>query len=247
MQQGELSSGRQALEGAELAPGNGVTLAALRRRHAVPQNPIPELPPDRPIFHLDESLFSKNVRSARRRVVGGPSGMTSDHLRPLLEQPKDLHLLFLVVEAFSRGVVPDSTVQILRIGRMTGLRKKDAGVRGIVVGEVVIRRLVARTVAQQLGPAVEAATSPFQCALSTRAGCECISHVLQALSELDTDATVTSIDGISAYDTISRRAMLQGLERMPGGAAVSPFVRLFYSSPSEYWWEDDGGEVHSIH
>ena len=117
--------------------------------------------------------------------------------------------------------------------------------RGIVVGEV-IRRLVARTVAQQLGSAVEAATSPFQYALSTRAGCECISHVLQALSELDADATVTSIDGISAYAAISRGAMLQGLERMPGGVAVSPFVRLFYSSP-EYLWEDDGGEVQSIH
>ena len=129
---------------------------------------------------------------------------------------------------------------------MTALRKKDGGVRAIVVGRV-IRRLVARTVAQQLGPAVEAATSPFQHALSSRAGCECISHVLQALSELDADATVTSIDGISAYDTTSRRAMLQGLERMPGGVAVSPFVRLFYSSPSEYLWEDDGGEVHSIH
>ena len=129
---------------------------------------------------------------------------------------------------------------------MTALRKKDGGVRGIVVGEV-IRRLVARTVAQQLGPAVEAATSLFQYALSTRAGCECISHVLQALSELDADATVTSIDGISACDTISRRAMLQGLERMPAGVAVSPFVRLFCSTPSECRWEDDGGEVHSIH
>ena len=103
--------------------------------------------------------------------------------------------MFQVAEGFSRGVVPDSTVQILRIDRMTALRKKDGGVRGIVVGEV-IRRLVARTVAQQLGPAVEAATSPFQYALSTRAGCECISHVLQVLSELDADATVTSIDGI---------------------------------------------------
>ena len=93
--------------------------------------------------------------------------MTSDHLRPLLEHPKDLHFLFLVAEGFSRGVVPDSTVQILRVGRMTALRKKDGGVRGIVVGEV-IRRLVARTIAQQLGPVVEAATSPFQYALSTR-------------------------------------------------------------------------------
>ena len=55
--------------------------------------------------------------------------------------------------------------------------------RCIVAGDV-IRQLVARTVAQQLGKAVEHATAPFQCALSTRAGCECVAHALQAVSEL---------------------------------------------------------------
>ena len=54
---------------------------------------------------------------------------------------------------------------------MTALRKKDGGVRGIVVGEV-IRRATARTVAQQLGPAVEVATAPFQYALSTHMHCK---------------------------------------------------------------------------
>ena len=221
-----------------MAPGSGVTLAALRRRHAVPQNPIPELAPDRPIFHLDESsLFSKNVRSARRGVAGGPSGMTSDHCGFCWSTRRTSISCSWSLKG-SRGVLSlTAPSKSSEIGRMTALRKKYGGVRGIVVGEV-IRRLVARTVAQQLGPAVEPATSPFQYVLSTRAGCECISHVLQALSELDADATVTSIDGISAYDTISRWAMLQGLERMPGGVAVSPFVRLFYSSPSEYLWED---------
>ena len=53
---------------------------------------------------------------------------------------------------------------------MTALRKKYGGVRGIVAGEV-IRRLTARTRAQLLGLVVEAATAPFQHALSTRAGC----------------------------------------------------------------------------
>ena len=129
---------------------------------------------------------------------------------------------------------------------MTALRKKDGGVRGIVAGEV-IRRLVSRTVAQQLSPAVAAATAPFQYALTTRAGCECVSHALQAICDLDESATVTSIDGISAFDTISRRAMIQGLERVPGGLAASPFVRLFYSEPSAYIWEDEDGETHTIH
>ena len=38
VQLGELSSGRQALEGAELAPGNAATLTQLRRRQDVPTN-----------------------------------------------------------------------------------------------------------------------------------------------------------------------------------------------------------------
>ena len=55
------------------------------------------------------------------------------------------------------------------------------------------------------------ATSPFQYALSTRAGCECIAHALQAITEMNPDATILSVDGIGAFDLVSRGAMLQGL------------------------------------
>ena len=85
--------------------------------------------------------------------------------------------------------------------------------------------VVARTVAQQLGLSVEAATAPHQYALSTRAGSECIAHAIQGLTELNPEATVLSIDGISAYDQISRAAMMDGLSSLCGGEAV-PFVRL---------------------
>ena len=86
---------------------------------------------------------------------------------------------------------------------MTALQKPGSGVRGMVAGDV-IRRLVARTIAQQLSETVERATAPFQYALSTKAGCECVAHALQGLTDLDPEATVLSIDGISAYDLISR-------------------------------------------
>ena len=54
------------------------------------------------------------------------------------------------------------------------------------------------------------------------------------------------IDGVSAYDMISRRAMMDGLRRVDGGLATLPFVRMFYGTPSEYLWEDSDGVVHSI-
>ena len=47
------------------------------------------------------------------------------------------------------------------------------------------------------------ATAPFQYALSTRAGCECIAHAIQAMTDANPQCTVLSVDGIGAHDTIS--------------------------------------------
>ena len=78
---------------------------------------------------------------------------------------------------------------------MTALQKPQGGMRGIVVGDF-IRWVVARTLAQQLGPAVEQHTSPFQFALSTKSGCECVAHIAQAMTDLDPTTTLLSVDGI---------------------------------------------------
>ena len=67
---------------------------------------------------------------------------------------------------------------------------------------------MARTMSQQFGLQVEAATAPYQYALSTRAGNERVAHLMLGLCELNPDSTVMSIDGISACDQTSRAAML---------------------------------------
>ena len=69
---------------------------------------------------------------------------------------------------------------------------------GIVVGDI-IRRLVSRTMAQQIRKKVEKATTPFQYALSTRAGCECIARAIQAMTDANPHCTVVSLNGIGAY------------------------------------------------
>ena len=116
-------------------------------------------------------------------------------------------LVYRVGELLGRGNIPED---VPRKGRMTAFQKSGGGIRGIVVS----------------GKAVEGATAPFQYALSTKAGCECVAHLLQALSELNTEA-----DWVSAYDLISRRAMLTGLAG-EGGAQVLQFVNMFYGRPS---------------
>ena len=71
--------------------------------------------------------------------------------------------------------------------------------------------------------------SPMESKKGQKGGSECIAHAIQGLTELNPEATVLSIDGISAYDQISRAAMMDGFLSLCGGEAV-PFVRLFYGS-----------------
>ena len=250
MQLGELSAGRQALEGASLAPGTNATLRALTNQLKRPPGPREPLPDDLfvrrdPSVHLDRDMFAKNLRVSRRGAAGGPSGMTTDHLRPLLESVEDTTRFWRFSQDLARAEVPKEIVDVIRLGRLTALQKPNGSVRGIVSGDVV-RRLVAKTIAQQLTPAVQRATSPFQYALSTKSGGECIAHALQALTDLSERATVLSIDGIGAFDLISRGAMLEGLRSVPGGASVLPFVLLFYGNPSSYLWDEDDGTTHEI-
>ena len=119
------------------------------------------------LVELEQDRLLRNLRSARRNAAGGPSGMTADHGRPLLDSERDAESFCRMCEEFARAQVSDEVAQALRMGRMTALQKSSGGIRGIVVGGFV-RRLVARTLAQQLNPAVEQATSPFQFELTTK-------------------------------------------------------------------------------
>ena len=77
------------------------------------------------------------------------------------------------------------------------------------------------TVAKLVSKEAEAATTPFQCELSTKAGCECGPHILQSITDLDPEATL--FDRIGAYDLISWNAMLEGLLQMEKGDQIGRF------------------------
>ena len=98
----------------------------------------------------------------------------------------------------------------------------------------------------QLSKAVESATAPFQYAMTTKAGTECIAHALQALTESNPQCTIMTVDGIGAFDQISRASMLGALRDVEGGSQALPFVRLFHGQPSRYLWEDSVGVVHLV-
>ena len=52
--------------------------------------------------------------------------------------------------------------------------------------------------ARQFGKTVESVCSPFQFALSTRTGADCVGHVVRLMTDADAQATALSTDGIGA-------------------------------------------------
>ena len=231
---GELSAARQALESAGVAPGDKNTLNALKnpaRRPPAPREPpLPELmtmTPNRP-FNLVDDTFCRSPRSAGGGAAPGPLGMT----RTFRESERDCGLLCQVANLLARGHVPPTALRVLRLGRVTALKKPDGCVRGIVVSDV-LRRLVARTMAKQCALSAEKATAPFQHTLRTRAGCECVSHVLQTVRRWSwsfrsgvPQRNVARVDGhgrrrsCSAFrQTLARESIHVLLGRHPGRRA----------------------------
>ena len=247
VQVGKLSAARQALEGASMAPGTIATLRALTDPDRRP--PVPREEMSRGVaeaqhaerFQVASEEFLICVRKARRGAAAGPSGMTSDHLFPVLESEIVSDLLTQVASLLAVGQVPGEILEAIRLGRLTALSKArwrgEGDRRGRHPPEV--GGSDNREASLENRPKRPQLPSSTPC--QPKQGVECVAHILQTLTDLDLEATVVSTDGVGAYDLISRNAMLEGLLRNEGGDQILPFVRCFCGSPSTYLWEDEMG------
>ena len=122
---------------------------------------------------LDRDAFLRSLKTAPRGSSPGPGGCTYEHLKVLMDDQDTLELLFEAATSLAQAKVPASVAVALTTARLTALSKRDGGVRGIATG-CSFRRLVARTLAKQFAEDFEQECSPFQYALSTRTGTDCV-------------------------------------------------------------------------
>ena len=147
---GELSAARRALLSEPLALGDQATLQQLRDPDRRPSQPYAPLDPDLlswPPVALPAPALLTNLRRSRRGAAPGPSGLTADIARLLLDDADSSEAFCDVVLLLARARLPTSIASALGLGRLVALRKPAGGVRGRVVGDF-LRRLVARTLAQ---------------------------------------------------------------------------------------------------
>ena len=242
---GEVSRARQCLTGAALAPGTDETFRGLQERRPKESGELGDdvrsFVPEAPLA-LDRDLFTDALRSSSKGSSPGPGGCTYELLRVLLDASDAHDEVFYAAQDLARAAVPCEVAEAYTQARLTALRKQDSGVRGIATG-TTLRRLVAKTLARQFGGEVEAACAPRQFALSTRAGTDCVGHAVRALTDARPTATLVSVDGVGAFDNVSRKAMLSKLLSFPGARAMLPFVLLSYGQESSCDWKDAEGEV----
>ena len=251
---GELSHARQELVGTPLAPRTMSTYYKLADPTSRPLQPrslerlqeVCRFQPEN-CLDLEYGRFIANVRSAARGKSGGLSGMRSEHLKCLVFSPRleDSKALHYVAETLARAQIPATIRKGIALGRMTALDKGSDKVRGIAAGDT-FRRVVAKTLAQQFAHEFDEACAPYQFALSTRAGTDCVGHALREISNQHPDKIIISLDGISAYDHADRAQMLEALTKLPNACALLPFVAMFYGHTSEYYWTSEDYEVWPI-
>ena len=164
----------------------------------------------------------------------GPLGMTVEHLRPLLDNPRDVHALFLMAGQLAQQKQP--SVHFVWASLPWGSPQEEWGA---LLLETLFEDLCH---AQSLSSSMMLSRMQHHFSKHCPHGQdECIAHALQALCEQDPNATILSVDGIGAFHLVSRGAMLQGLHNV--SPASVPFVRQFYGTPSRYLWEDDEGVI----
>ena len=174
---------RQELVGATLAPKTRETLEELQGRR--PQERVREIPVEMASsVNLDNIIFSKCLSSAPSGSAPGPGGCTYEMLKVCLGDAEATHLLFRAAEDLARAEAPEPITRAFMTATMTALSEPDGGVRGIATG-TSFRRLVAKTLARQFGKVVESTCAPFQFALSTRAGTDCVGHTIRAMTDDD--------------------------------------------------------------
>ena len=199
--------------------------------------------PDAPAV-LNDAAVAQALRTARRGTAAGLSGATCEHYKLLLDDAEALELFAHAANLLVAAHVPASVAAALGLSRLTALRKPGGGVRGIATGDT-FRRLLSRSLARMFADTFNEATCPYQFALQTRAGTDALSGMLRAAVNLDSAATIVSLDGRSAYDTISRTAFLRKLHAV--APALIPFMRLWYGKQSTYFWWDQDGQRRTIH
>lgn len=156
---------------ASLDSSTNATLTDPEKRTRRAYEPLPQYGASAPIA-LDPVQTKQNIRNIKKASSPGRAGLRGEHLRLLSDTDSGTSELLCEARAYiANADVPDYLKLALAVGSLTPFRKVDHDstykrARGICTGHL-LRRRVARTLAQKHRKEIEHATSPDQLAMGS--------------------------------------------------------------------------------
>ena len=87
---------------------------------------------------------------------------------------------------------------------------------------------------------------PHNFSISDRSGTDAAIHLLQYLTDVQPGKVIMSIDGVGAFDHVSRARMFTELLQNGDLQCLVPFVRQWYGEQSQFRWVNDTGTTITI-
>ena len=215
-------------------PVNPQVIDTLHSLHPLPiSHHVPQPPQQIPPVSFSTSLVSQVIRKrAPRGTAPGLSGWTESLLLPILTAP-DLtdHLSLLLSDIASANLNDDARRLLLR-SRLLPVRKKDGGVRPVVIGETFVRLAALCALRSLPNGLLQRTFAPRQFGIGLRNGVESAIHVVQSQLDHNPDHVALSLDIHNGFNSIERSELLKALYSIE---ALSPLWRLAhwcYGAPS---------------
>ena len=127
--------------------------------------------------------------------------------------------------------VPDAVKSHFFGGRLIALKKKDGGIRPIVVGQT-LRRLISKLINNYAKEKLATVFAPIQLGVGISGGVEAGVHAVRRYVEyLDADMTVIKLDFRNAFNTIRRDTILEAV--VSAIPEVYSYVHAAYATTSQ--------------
>ena len=203
--------------------------------------PIPRRP-DAPPAIVGSEEIKKLIRRAPRGRAPGPSGMTAEHLKPLMKHDDIREGIALMLQDISNGSLPYASKMLLLHGKGLPIEKEKGGIRPIAMGEVLFKLAAVRLLLKNRKNILKA-LKPHQYGVAVSAGCEKACHRAQQL--LENPYLMLSglkLDLLNAFNTVDRAAFLTQLAAEPELNSMCRLVWWAYEEPTPVTVYDAKGE-----
>lgn len=195
-----------------------------------------------PVTMGDEQTRRDIRRSLRRMGAPGPTGMSARFLLPLVDDDVAYAYLCELLSDIITGALPSDASDVLLASRLIPIAKAGPGLRPIACGEVLLR-LACLILLSRCKAIIAARLAPVQLAIGVEGGSQLAFHMLWNALHSDRDLAAITLDLRNAYNTISRRRILEALYAHEELEGLWKFSRWLLGSPSLLLVAQDGVAV----